>query len=77
MGFDDIRLSEFITPPLTTVQMSQTELARIAFQALMNDVAEEAFSEGRKEYPLSTNLILRRSTALAISRPGQRRTPGT
>jgi DNA-binding LacI/PurR family transcriptional regulator len=65
VGFDDIRLSEFTTPPLTTVRMSQTELARIAFQALMNDVTEEAASSGRKEYPLSTSLILRRSTALA------------
>jgi LacI family transcriptional regulator len=72
VGFDDIRLSEFITPPLTTVQMSQSELARIAFQALINDVAEEAVSERRKEYRLSTNLILRRSTALAISDSGQR-----
>jgi len=67
VGFDDIRLSEFITPPLTTVRMSQTELARIAFQALMNDVTEAAASSGRKEYPLSTSLILRRSTALAAS----------
>src|SRR5690242_20787230 len=57
VGFDDIRFSEFITPPLTTVRMSQTELARIAFQALMNDVTEEAASSGRKEYPLSTSLI--------------------
>jgi LacI family transcriptional regulator len=65
VGFDDIRLSEFITPPLTTVRMSQTELARIAFQALMNDVTEEAAISGRKEYLLSTSLILRRSTALA------------
>lgn len=65
VGFDDIRLSEFITPPLTTVQMSQTELARIAFQALMNDLSQETPAEGRKEYPLNTSLILRRSTALA------------
>jgi hypothetical protein len=47
--------------------MSQTELARIAFQALMNDVTEEAANSGRKEYPLSTSLILRRSTALALT----------
>jgi DNA-binding LacI/PurR family transcriptional regulator len=67
VGFDDIRLSEFITPPLTTVRMSQTELAQIAFQALMNDVADQPDNEGRKEYPLTTNLILRRSTALAAS----------
>jgi LacI family transcriptional regulator len=65
VGFDDIRLSEFITPPLTTVQMSQTELARIALLALIKDVANEAISEGGREYQLTTNLILRRSTALA------------
>jgi DNA-binding LacI/PurR family transcriptional regulator len=75
VGFDDIRLSEFITPPLTTVRMSQTELARIAFQVLMNDVSEDAASDGRKEYPLSTNLILRRSTALAASDSARAKLP--
>jgi LacI family transcriptional regulator len=65
VGFDDIRFSEFITPPLTTVQMSQTELARIAFNALINDVAEETPTPRKKEYRLATHLILRRSTALA------------
>ena len=32
VGFDDIRLAQFMIPPLTTVQMSQTELAQIAFK---------------------------------------------
>jgi len=31
VGFDDIRLAQFMIPPLTTVQMSQKELAQIAF----------------------------------------------
>jgi LacI family transcriptional regulator len=65
VGFDDIRLSEFTIPPLSTVQMSQAELARIAFKALMDDVAQAEPAEGRKEYRLNTSLILRRSTALA------------
>ena len=65
VGFDDIRLSEFMTPPLTTVQMSQSELAKIAFKALMNEVTNQRFSDGRKEYKLTTHLILRRSTAMA------------
>ena len=38
VGFDDIRIAEFTIPPLTTVQMSQKELAKIAFQALLNEV---------------------------------------
>jgi DNA-binding LacI/PurR family transcriptional regulator len=67
IGFDNIRLSEFMIPPLTTVEMSQTELARIAFQALMNAVGEGAPTSGRTEYQLTTSLVLRRSTALATS----------
>jgi len=65
VGFDDIRLSHFTIPPLTTVQMSQIELAKIAFEALMNEVQRESPALGKTEYPLNTNLVLRRSTALA------------
>jgi len=67
IGFDDIRLAQFTTPPLTTVQMSQTELARLAFRALMNEVAQVSPNHRMGEYRLITNLILRRSTALASS----------
>jgi len=65
IGFDDIRLAEFTTPPLTTVQMSQGELAKIAFQALLSEVQQDAPSRERKEHELITSLVLRRSTALA------------
>ena len=65
IGFDDIRLAEFTIPPLTTVQMSQMELAKIAFEALLNEVQRESPSNERCEYDLTTNLVLRRSTALA------------
>ncbi len=71
IGFDDIRLAEFTTPPLTTVQMSQCELAKLAFQALISSVGTDAPSR-RVEYKLATSLILRGSTALA---PGERRKP--
>jgi len=69
VGFDDIRLAEFTIPPLTTVQMSQTELATIAFQALLNEVQRESPPHERSEYELTTNLVLRHSTALA--QPGR------
>ncbi len=65
VGFDDIRLAEFTTPPLTTVEMSQKELARIAFQALLNEIECDPSSHERNEYELTTSLVLRRSTALA------------
>jgi LacI family transcriptional regulator len=66
VGFDDIRLAQFITPPLTTVQMSQKELAQIAFRALLNEIGRESPSTQKSEYELNTNLILRRSTAMAL-----------
>jgi DNA-binding LacI/PurR family transcriptional regulator len=73
IGFDDIRLAQFTTPPLTTVQMSQSELAKLAFRALMNDVGKESPGH-RSEYRLVTSLILRDSTAFA-SAAGERKRP--
>jgi LacI family transcriptional regulator len=68
VGFDDIRLAEFMIPPLTTIQMSQHELAKIAFQALLNEVGCDPALHERHKYELTTSLVLRRSTALA--KPG-------
>ena len=65
IGFDDIRMAEFVTPPLTTVQMSQTELARLAFTALIEDVNRETPAPKGTEHILKTKLILRRSTAFS------------
>jgi len=67
VGFDDIRLSQFTIPPLTTVQMSQTLLAEYAFKALMNEVEGKSSSPAGREFELITNLVLRGSTALAPS----------
>jgi LacI family transcriptional regulator len=65
IGFDDIRMAEFVTPPLTTVQMSQAELARLAFTALIDEVNREAPAPKGTELTLKTKLILRRSTAFS------------
>ena len=65
IGFDNIRISEFMIPPLTTVEMSQAELARIAFKALVDEIARGEAKDKGTEYCLKTNLVLRRSTALA------------
>jgi LacI family transcriptional regulator len=69
VGFDDIRLAQFTIPPLTTVQMSQTELAKLAFRALLNEVGPKGTAPPPRQYELATNLILRKSTALALRRP--------
>jgi len=65
IGFDDIRLAQFVTPPLTTVQMSQRELATMAFEALVKDSERPVPSQGRTDYVMNTTLVLRNSTAVA------------
>lgn len=78
VGFDNIRLSEFMLPPLTTVEMSQSELARLAFHALLADLQREKPVPHGTEYTLKTHLILRESTAAApeIQRAERRATKG-
>jgi DNA-binding LacI/PurR family transcriptional regulator len=54
--------------------MSQAQLGRMAFQALLQDVQREAPNPKGTEYVLKTNLVLRESTALnhrVTARPGQ------
>ena len=68
IGFDDIRMAEFLTPPLTTVQMSQSELARLAFEALLKEVKRETSIPEGSEYVLKTHLVLRNSTTFPSSR---------
>jgi len=65
VGFDDIRLAQYILPPLTTVQLSQAELGRLAFRALWSDVQRDAPAPHGTEYVLQTTLVLRESTAMA------------
>src|SRR5215475_1453711 len=64
IGFDDIRLAQFVLPALTTVQMSQAELARLAFNALLAEIKRESTAGTGTEYVLTTHLVLRESTHL-------------
>ncbi|MGB7844842.1 MAG: LacI family DNA-binding transcriptional regulator [Candidatus Acidiferrum sp.] len=68
VGFDDIRLARFMTPPLTTVQMSQVEIATVAFRALLELVEVQSNRSSREAYEIRTNLVLRSSTGLAPGR---------
>ena len=52
-------------PPLTTVQMSQYNLAKIAFHALMEEVESQNSTREPRKYELVASLVLRQSTALA------------
>jgi LacI family transcriptional regulator len=72
IGFDDIRLAQFVIPPLTTVKMSQTEIARLAFHALLTEVQRKTPSPNGSEYLLRTSLVLRQSTALVSGTAGRK-----
>ena len=65
VGFDDIRLAQFTTPPLTTVQISQVELATVAFAALFERTRNGDGISSTPEYALTTRLVLRGTTMLA------------
>lgn len=69
IGFDDISLSQFILPALTSVQMSQAKLARLAFNALLEELQRATPSPTGTEYVLKTNLVLRESTRLVSDSP--------
>ena len=70
IGFDDIRMAQFTIPPLTTIQMSQSELARLAFRILINELEDPTRRSAKLDYVLTTNLLLRRSTALMVPAAG-------
>jgi LacI family transcriptional regulator len=68
VGFDDIRLAQFLIPPLTTVRMSQTEIADTAFTRLLECAEGERAQSSPEVGVIKTSLVLRRSTALAPHR---------
>ena len=58
VGFDDIALAQYVTPPLTTVRQPQTELGRVAMQMLL-DLLDNRPVE---DHSIETTLIIRDST---------------
>ncbi|MBT9332750.1 LacI family DNA-binding transcriptional regulator [Paracidobacterium acidisoli] len=63
IGFDDIHLAEFVHPPLTTVRMSRTDLARAAFEALRSHIEKPDQPALPSRYPVTTRLTVRQSTS--------------
>jgi len=60
VGFDDILLAQFTDPPLTTVRLSRTEIARCSFDALLSSINGK--HEG-DEILVETSLVVRDSTS--------------
>jgi LacI family transcriptional regulator len=62
IGFDDIHLAQMMMPPLTTIQMSRFALAKAAVAALRTHVEKPEESAATREFPISTDLVVREST---------------
>ncbi len=68
VGFDNILFSQYILPPLSTIEMSQAEIGRLAFRALLADIQHKQPKPTGTEYVLGTNFVMRESTALNSER---------
>jgi DNA-binding LacI/PurR family transcriptional regulator len=67
-GFDNIRLSEFSYPPLTTVHIPRDRIGHLAFEML---VPESARGKVGREIVIDPELVLRESTGPAPRRNGR------
>ena len=61
VGVDDIELSQYMNPPLTTVQQPVEDMARIGIELLLKLIRDEA--PGDIHISLKPTLIVRKSTA--------------
>ncbi len=60
VGFDDIELSDIVYPPLTTLHLSQQELAR-KFVSALDGFQPDSHVQG-KQFKVETTLVVRNST---------------
>jgi LacI family transcriptional regulator len=59
IGFDDLTVCQYTQPPLTSIEFSPRELARLAFRALLEEI-QHAPQKTNFEY--KTRFVLREST---------------
>ena len=62
VGFDDIHLSAFTIPPLTTVKLPRAEIANAAFRALLNAQHAGAKKKRGEEHTIRPTFVRRKST---------------
>jgi DNA-binding LacI/PurR family transcriptional regulator len=61
VGFDDIALSSFVSPPLTTIRLSRSDIAEFAFNTLYA-ASQRGVNEG-VSHIVRAELVVRQSTA--------------
>jgi len=65
-GFDNVTLSEYTEPPLTTLDIPRDEIGRLAVQRLLQDTAPRRGSANRERI-MTPALVVRASTATAAA----------
>ena len=65
VGFDDIELAQFVTPPLTTIHQPRLRLGQLAMEMLLDLLAERPVRGSCS----ATELVVRGSTAAAPAVP--------
>jgi LacI family transcriptional regulator len=65
VGFDDVPFSRFVDPPLTTVSLPATELARKSCEVLFKLIQHDLPTE--KNIFLDTHLVVRRSCGASLN----------
>jgi LacI family transcriptional regulator len=68
VGLDDIDFAEYTLPPLTTIRLSRSELARAAFDALRLQTEQSLNGKVEREFLVSTSLVIRGSTGVPSDR---------
>jgi DNA-binding LacI/PurR family transcriptional regulator len=59
IGFDDLTICQYTQPPLTSIEFSPRELARLAFRALLEEIQH---TPKKTNFEYKTRFVLREST---------------
>ncbi len=65
VGFDDLEIARFVTPPLTTISQSPLKMGGIAAQLLLDMVEQQLDSAEVQDVIMTPELVVRQSTASA------------
>lgn len=71
IGFDNIHLTEYVSPPLTSIQLSREDLSSAAFDALKAQSGRRANVPFVPPAPIMTTLNVRQSTGVPKGAYGQ------